>query len=131
VVFLTARGTIPMSVRAMKEGAVDFLVKPVTEDVLFQALEQAITRYRSEMSSRHARESILARIERLSVREREVLERVLQGRLNKQIAYDLGISEKTVKAHRGHVMEKMEATTVAELVHLCDVVGIGVQENTE
>jgi FixJ family two-component response regulator len=131
VVFLTARGTIPMSVRAMKEGAVDFLVKPVTEDVLFQALEQAITRYRSETSSRHARESILARIERLSVREREVLERVLQGRLNKQIAYDLGISEKTVKAHRGHVMEKMEATTVAELVHLCDVVGIGVQENAE
>jgi FixJ family two-component response regulator len=131
VVFLTARGTIPMSVRAMKEGAVDFLVKPVTEDVLFQALEQAITRYRSETSSRHARESILARIERLSVREREVLERVLQGRLNKQIAYELDISEKTVKAHRGRVMEKMEVATVAELVHLCDVVGIGVQENAD
>jgi RNA polymerase sigma factor (sigma-70 family) len=131
VVFLTARGTIPMSVRAMKEGAVDFLVKPVTEDVLFQALEQAITRYRSETSSRHARESILARIERLSVREREVLERVLQGRLNKQIAYELDISEKTVKAHRGRVMEKIEVATVAELVHLCDVVGIGVQENAD
>lgn len=131
VVFLTARGTIPMSVRAMKEGAVDFLVKPVTEDVLFQALEQAITRYRSETSSRHARESILARIERLSVREREVLEKVLQGRLNKQIAYELDISEKTVKAHRGRVMEKMEVATVAELVHLCDVVGIGVQENAD
>lgn len=131
VVFLTARGTIPMSVRAMKEGAVDFLVKPVTEDVLFQALEQAITRYRSETSSRHARESILARIERLSVREREVLEKVLQGRLNKQIAYELDISEKTVKAHRGRVKEKMEVATVAELVHLCDVVGIGVQENAD
>jgi len=129
VVFLSARGTIPMSVRAMKQGAVDFLVKPVTEDVLFRALELAITRYRSETSSRHARESILKRIERLSPREREVLERVLQGRLNKQIAYDLDISEKTVKAHRGRVMEKMEAATVAELVHLCDVVGIGVQEN--
>ncbi len=131
VVFLSARGTIPMSVRAMKQGAVDFLVKPVTEDVLFQVLELAITRYRSETTSRHARDSILKRLERLSPREREVLERVLQGRLNKQIAYDLDISEKTVKAHRGRVMEKMEAATLAELVHLCDVVGIGVQENAE
>lgn len=131
VVFLSARGTIPMSVRAMKQGAVDFLVKPVTEDVLFQALERAITRFRSEASSRHARDSILARFERLSVREREVLERVLQGRLNKQIAYELNISEKTVKAHRGRVMEKMEVSTVAQLVHLCDSVGIGVQENAE
>jgi FixJ family two-component response regulator len=76
-------------------------------------------------------ESILARIERLSRREREVLERVLQGRLNKQIAYELEISEKTVKAHRGKVMEKMEVATVAELVHLCDVVGIGVEQNAE
>jgi FixJ family two-component response regulator len=131
VVFLSARGTIPMSVRAMKQGAVDFLVKPVTEDLLFQVLELAITRYRSETTSRHARDSILKRLERLSPREREVLERVLQGRLNKQIAYDLDISEKTVKAHRGRVMEKMEAATLAELVHLCDVVGIGVQENAE
>jgi FixJ family two-component response regulator len=124
VVFLTGKGDIPMSVHAMKHGAVNFLVKPVEEDVLFQALDEAFKRQVAEAATRHTRDSILARLARLSEREREVLERVLQGRLNKQIAYDLGIAEKTVKAHRGRVMEKMEAHTVAELVHLCDMVGL-------
>ena len=124
VVFLTGKGDIPMSVHAMKHGAVDFLVKPVEEDVLFQALDQAIKRQLVEAASRHHYDSIMVRLARLSVREREVLEQVLHGRLNKQIAYDLGIAEKTVKAHRGRVMEKMGAATVAELVHLCDTVGI-------
>ena len=123
VVFLTGKGDIPMSVHAMKRGAVDFLVKPVEEEVLFRALDQAISRQAAETCNRQCRDSILARLARLSEREREVLERVLQGRLNKQIAFDLGIAEKTVKAHRGRVMEKMEAHTVAELVHLCDSVG--------
>jgi FixJ family two-component response regulator len=123
VVFLTGKGDIPMSVHAMKHGAVNFLVKPVEEDVLFQALDEAFKRQAAEAATRHTRDSILARLARLSEREREVLERVLQGRLNKQIAFDLGIAEKTVKAHRGRVMEKMEAHTVAELVHLCDSVG--------
>jgi FixJ family two-component response regulator len=123
VVFLTGKGDIPMSVHAMKHGAVDFLVKPVEEDVLFQALDEAFRRQAAEAVTRHTRGSILARLARLSGREREVLERVLQGRLNKQIAFDLGIAEKTVKAHRGRVMEKMQAHTVAELVHLCDSVG--------
>jgi len=124
VVFLTGKGDIPMSVQAMKHGAVDFLVKPVEEDVLFQALDQAIRRQAAESATRHHRDSIMARLNVLSVREREVLEQILQGRLNKQIAYDLGIVEKTVKAHRGRIMEKMEAHTIAELVHLCDSVGL-------
>lgn len=125
VVFLTGRGTIPMSVRAMKQGAVDFLVKPVVEDELFPALEAAIERWRGDSTARQSRSAVLARLESLSPREREVLERVVQGRLNKQIAYELDISEKTVKAHRGRVMEKMGVHSVAELVHLCDSVGLG------
>jgi FixJ family two-component response regulator len=124
VVFLTGKGDIPMSVHAMKHGAVDFLVKPVDEAVLFQALDQAIKRQAAEAAARQSSDSIKVRLARLSVREREVLEQVLQGRLNKQIAFELGVAEKTVKAHRGRVMEKMEARTVADLVHMCDTVGI-------
>jgi len=124
VVFLSGKGDIPMSVQAMKHGAVDFLVKPVEEAILFQALEQAIRRQAAEAAVRHQRDSIMARLALLSDREREVLELVLKGRLNKQIAYDLGIVEKTVKAHRGRIMEKMEARTIAELVHMCDTAGI-------
>jgi FixJ family two-component response regulator len=131
VVFLTGKGDIPMSVRAMKHGAVDFLVKPVEEDELFQALELAIRRQADEAAGRRQRDSILARLALLSDREREVLELILQGRLNKQIAYDLGIVEKTVKAHRGRVMEKMQAHTVAELVHLCDTVGIALRQSAD
>jgi FixJ family two-component response regulator len=124
VVFLTGKGDIPMSVHAMKHGAVDFLVKPVDEHALVHALDQAIRRQAAEAVSRQSRDSIMERLARLSAREREVLEQVLQGRLNKQIAYILGIAEKTVKAHRGRVMEKMEAHTIAELVHLCNIVGL-------
>lgn len=124
VVFLTGKGDIPMSVHAMKHGAVDFLVKPVDETALVHALDQAIRRQAAEAASRQSRDSIMERLARLSAREREVLDRVLQGRLNKQIAFELGIAEKTVKAHRGRVMEKMEAATVAELVHMCDAAGL-------
>jgi FixJ family two-component response regulator len=131
VVFLTGKGDIPMSVQAMKHGAVDFLVKPVEEDVLFQALGQAIKRQADEVATRQNRDGIMVRLTRLSAREREVLEQVLQGRLNKQIAFDLGIAEKTVKAHRGRVMEKMAARTVAELVHMCDAVGFELPHTTD
>lgn len=124
VVFLTGKGDIPMSVCAMKHGAVDFLVKPVEEDVLFQALDQAIKRYLAEVVTRCSRDCVMSRLALLSQRERQVLEHVLRGRLNKQIGFDLDISEKTVKVHRGRVMEKMEAGSLAELVHMCDAAGI-------
>lgn len=129
VVFLTGKGDIPMSVHAMKHGAVDFLVKPVEEAALFQALEQAIQRQSEAALARQGRNSVKTRLARLS--EREVLELVLKGRLNKQIAFELGIAEKTVKAHRGRVMEKMEARTVADLVHLCDIVGVGLPPHVD
>lgn len=119
VVFLTGKGDIPTSVYAIKHGAVDFLEKPVAEATLLEALGQAVRRQAVEAATRHTHDAARARLTRLSEREREVLERVLQGRLNKQIAYELGIAEKTVKAHRGRVMAKMEVATLAELVHLC------------
>jgi len=122
VVFLSGNSDIPMSVHAMKHGAVDFLVKPVAEDALFHALHQAIARHLAEMSTQHSRDLILSRLDQLSQREREVLEQVVLGRLNKQIAFDLGIAEKTVKVHRGRVMEKMGAGSLAELVHMCDAI---------
>ena len=124
VVFLTGRGNIPMSVQAMKHGAVDFLVKPVAEDVLLQALDQAIARHLADAAERQVRDSIASRLALLSPREREVLQHVLRGRLNKQIAGDLGIAEKTVKVHRGRVMEKMAAGSLAALVHMCDITGV-------
>jgi FixJ family two-component response regulator len=124
VIFLSGNSDIPMSVRAMKHGAVDFLVKPVQDEVLFQVMAQAISRHDSELEARHHRDSIASRIAQLSAREQEVLHHVLLGRMNKQIGFELGIAEKTVKVHRAHVMEKMEAGSVAELVHMCDVAGI-------
>ncbi|HTN94761.1 MAG TPA: response regulator [Gallionella sp.] len=124
VIFLSGNSDIPISVRAMKRGAVDFLVKPVEEEVLFQAMAQAIRRHDAESAARHDRDRIASRLASLSPREQEVLKHVLQGRLNKEIGYALGIAEKTVKVHRSRLMEKMEARSVAELVHMCDSAGI-------
>jgi len=131
VVFMSGKCNIPLSVLAMKHGAVDFLVKPVPEDALFQALEQAIRRNQAETGVRRRRESVIARFARLSERERDVLKQVLRGRLNKQIAYDLDIVEKTVKVHRGRVMGKMEVSSLAELVHICDEAGIEFPQNAD
>ena len=124
VVFLTGRGDIPMSVRAMKQGAVDFLVKPVDKDVLYQALNQAINDYVVESAVRRNSDCIRSRLSLLSPREHEVLIHILRGRLNKQIASDMGIAEKTVKVHRRRVMDKLESGSLAELVHMCDLAGI-------
>jgi FixJ family two-component response regulator len=124
VIFLSGNSDIPMSVRAMKHGAVDFLVKPVEDAVLFQVMGQAISRHDAELDARQHREHIASRISLLSSREHEVLKQVLQGRLNKQIGFALGIAEKTVKVHRSRIMEKLEAGSVAELVHMCDAAGI-------
>lgn len=124
VVFLTGKGDINTGVSVMKKGAVDYLLKPVDDEVLLIAIDQAIERHVAESTLKDARENVLLRFSHLSEREREVLYLVLKGRLNKQIGGDLGIAEKTVKVHRGRVMEKMQVRSVAQLVHLCEMAGI-------
>ena len=124
ILFLTGRGDIPMSVRAMKAGAFDFLTKPVDGEVLVAAVRRALERGRVVRREHRAVADIRRRLASLTPREREVLEGVVDGRLNKQIAADLGISEKTVKIHRGHVMEKMAAGSLAELVQFAGRVRI-------
>jgi FixJ family two-component response regulator len=124
VLFLTGHGDIPMSVRAMKAGASDFLTKPVDGKVLVAAVRRALERGRSLARARREDAEIHRRLASLTPREREVLQGVVSGRLNKQIAADLGISEKTVKVHRGRVMEKMNAPSLAELVRLADRAGL-------
>lgn len=120
VVFLTGHGDVPMGVQAMKNGAVDFLLKPVDDDVLLEAIHSAIERHASQRARERELRDIETRLARLSPREREVMEHVFRGRRNKQIAADLGIAEKTVKAHRGQVMQKMEVRSVAELVRILE-----------
>lgn len=118
VIFLTGHGDIPMTVQAMKCGAVDFLTKPVRDQALLDAVLTAIaldTARRAEAAVMHRN---IGRIETLTPREREVLREVARGRLNKQIAFDLGISEVTVKLHRGNAMRKMELPSLAELIRL-------------
>jgi FixJ family two-component response regulator len=124
VVFLTGRGDIPMSVRAMKAGATDFLTKPVDEEILLTAVHKALERNRGIVAERHRREAVRLRVRLLTEREHEVMCHVITGALNKQIAAKLGIAEKTVKIHRGRVMEKMGVVSVAELVQACAVAGI-------
>jgi FixJ family two-component response regulator len=125
IVFLTGHGDIPMSVQAMKHGAVDFLTKPVNDDDLLQAVRVAIEKDRLQREAITEVAEIQQRLITLTPREREVLEHVITGHLNKQIAADLGTVEKTIKVHRGRVMEKMKVHSVAELVHLTERVGIG------
>jgi FixJ family two-component response regulator len=120
IVFLTGHGDIPMSVRAMKAGAVDFLTKPVSRDVLLAAVRTALARDAETRSAHERRHAFRARYEMLTPREREVFAGVVAGKLNKQIAGELGTAERTVKAHRAQVMEKMQVASVAELVHVAD-----------
>jgi FixJ family two-component response regulator len=124
IVFLTGHGDVPASVEAMKLGAVDFLQKPVDENDLVRAIETALARDRDERPRYERRSAVLERLDRLTPREREVLEHVICGRLNKQIAVSLGIALKTVKIHRGRVMEKMGVGSLAELVRVCELAGI-------
>lgn len=120
VVFLTGKGDIAMSVFAMKEGAVDFLTKPVRGEALLGAVRAALARDAANREARERLGELRTRYDRLTVRERDVFARVTEGMLNKQIAADLGTSERTVKAHRAQVMEKMEAHSVADLVRAAD-----------
>ena len=124
IIFLTGHGDIPQSVQAVKQGAVNFLTKPVDEDQLLASIEEALARSRQLLAAAQERQTIVQRTETLSPREFEVMQRVISGALNKQIAAHLGLAEKTVKIHRGQVMEKMRADSVAELVRLCACAGI-------
>jgi FixJ family two-component response regulator len=120
VVFLSGRGDIPMTVRAMKGGAVDFLTKPVKSADLLGAVRAALARDAENRERGAHLSSLRARHESLTEREREVFAHVTEGRLNKQIAAELGTSERTIKAHRARVMQKMEVRTVAELIRAAD-----------
>ena len=124
VVFISGHADIPMSVRAMKAGAVEFLTKPVRHQDLLDAIHLAIDKDRDHRETESSVAKIRANLATLTQREREVLEHVVAGRLNKQIAADIGISMATVKLHRGHVMQKMQAVSLAELVRMVDRVGL-------
>lgn len=123
IIFITGHGDIPMSVRAMKAGAVEFLTKPFGPEVLLSAIRDAIERSRACLDQEADRHALRGRYESLSLRERQVMALVVGGQLNKQIGGELGISEITVKAHRGRVMRKMEATSLAELVNMAARLG--------
>jgi FixJ family two-component response regulator len=124
IVFISGHADVPKSVKAMKAGAVDFLTKPFEDEVLLTAVRAAIEKDLHARSTRTIRESVEQRLATLTQREREVLEHVVSGQLNKQIAADLGIVEKTIKVHRSRVMAKMRVTSVAELVRIAEQVGI-------
>jgi FixJ family two-component response regulator len=124
IVFLTGVGDIPMSVAAMKQGACDFLTKPVDETVLLAAIRQALARQRADLADTLVVNALRARLMSLTPREWEVLRWIIGGARNKQIAAQLGIAEKTVKIHRGRVMEKLGVGSVAELVSLCQQAGV-------
>lgn len=118
VIFLTGRGDIPSTVRAMKGGAVDFLTKPVDEEALLASVERALLQDRANRQEAIEHARLVARYESLTPREREVLPLLVRGLLNKQAAFELGITEYTIQIHRGHIMRKMEADSFATLVKL-------------
>ena len=125
VVFLTAHGDIPMSVRAVKAGAVDFLTKPVKRATLLAAVDAALARDAAQRAGREELRVLRSRYESLTAREQQVLALVVTGSSNKQTGGDLGIAERTVKIHRARVMEKMQAVSLAELVHMAEQLGLG------
>jgi FixJ family two-component response regulator len=124
IIFLTGNGDISKTVQAMKAGAVNFLTKPVDERELFTAVEEALRVDAAERAAWSTRHCVSERLGTLTRRERQVFEQVVAGRLNKQIAAELGIVEKTIKVHRARVMRKMHAGSIVELVHLASVVGV-------
>jgi len=121
IVFITAHGDIPMTVQAMKGGAIEFLTKPFREQDLLDAVEAGLARDRARREDEKALDVLRERFDSLSTREREVMIRVTAGRLNKQIAADIGTTESTVKVHRSHLMRKMKARSLPELSRMADM----------
>ena len=128
VIFVTGHGTVPLSVRAMKAGAVDFLQKPFEDQDLLDAVQRAIEENGQARVERRETGEIKRRVESLTQRETQVLHGVAEGKLNKQIAHDLGLSENTVKTHRAHIMQKMQAESLAHLIRLIEKTGIPSQK---
>jgi len=124
IIFITGHGDLPMGVAAMKKGAVDFLAKPFDEEDLIAAIEAAMDKCRKAREASAVVTAAQRRLEALSAREREVLRHVIAGRLNKQIAHDLGIAEQTVKIHRGRIMKKLAVDSLPELLRLAQTAGI-------
>lgn len=124
IIFLTGHGNIPTSVKAMKAGAVEFLTKPVEEQDLLRAIQEAIRRDRRTREEQADKRELQRRYESLTAREQEVMAQVISGLLNKQIAGELKITEDTVKFHRGHIMRKMQADSLADLVRMAENLGI-------
>ncbi|MBR0713264.1 response regulator transcription factor [Bradyrhizobium liaoningense] len=124
IVFLTGHADTPTTVRAIKAGAEDFLTKPVSSEQLIDAIERALARQATSLSQRSRLDGFRTLLALLTPRERQVFDLIVRGRINKQIAYELGTTERTVKAHRHQVMEKMQARSLAELVSIAERLGI-------
>jgi len=124
IIFITGYGDIPMSVRAMKKGAIDFLPKPFNEEDLLQALDKAIETDKKAKEEQAEHNHAMWLVEQLTPREREIVPYVISGMLNKQIAFKMGIAEKTIKVHRGRIMKKLGVKSVADLVRLAEKAGI-------
>jgi FixJ family two-component response regulator len=129
IIFITGHGDVPMSVRAMKAGAVDFLQKPFKDSDLLDAIRRAIARSREAFAKQAESARLQRRYDTLTPRERQVLSLVASGLLNKQVAAELGAAEKTIKIHRGRVMMKMEAASLADLVRMAGLLGIPAQRS--
>ena len=124
IIFITAHADVPMSVQAMKGGAIEFLTKPFRDQDLLDAVENGLARDRTRQESERAFAMLKARFDMLSPREREIMLHIVAGRLNKQIANDIGLAEGTVKVHRTHLMRKMEARTFPELCRMADILNM-------